>query len=395
EPFNPSAGIDTAKFDCLGSATYDNARNDRNTFCRTAPTHGTCTRAVIARCGTTIAPTLSNIIFDDLCDVGYDDARGKACGATPKGDPLPDGCGSETTEGYLVDFCKTPAGATNNTHCLVRYEASGVRAARWQTDAVDADKNPLTPIPAGGASKTDILTNFIVGGEDGLGFVADGTIITEILRQDAVRLDILDDSDDGKSGFGWASVRRGDVESFVFRDKSYIGLLSGTDVGAPIRDNTKTGVWNAKLTFLSRISAPVNATFILDVSFGPNTLKTRAGSLPIVHQDGTRTLSIDGKFTDAGVLYGTTDFYTSVGSTTSAGRGTLSGVIGVDGAVGIFASDNLETNTYTGGFVAALGGCTDHPFNAVCTSDADFDARLGKCRGDIMTNGAGGCDATA
>ncbi len=40
-------------------------------------------------------------------------------------------------------------------------------------------------------------------------------------------------------------VRRGDVASTAFRDKSYVGLLSGTDVGAPIRDNTKTGVWNA------------------------------------------------------------------------------------------------------------------------------------------------------
>ncbi len=115
----------------------------------------------------------------------------------------------------------------------------------------------------------------------------------------------------------------------------------------------------------------------------------------MVHQRWTRTLGIDGKFTDAGVLYGTTDFYAGVGSTTSAGRGTLSGVIGVDGAVGVFASDTLASNAYAGGFVAALGGCTDHPFNAVCTSDADFDARLGKCRGDIMTNGAGGCDATA
>ena len=350
------------------------------------------TRTVICEGG---GAAITANIFDDLCDVGYDNLRTMACVRAPSVRALPSTkCGSEAS-GLLRIYCRDEDdGATNSTHCPERYKAARVRAERWQTDAVDANQNDLTIVPAGGASKTDILTNFIVGGEDGLGFVADGTIITEILRQDAVRLDILDDSDDGKSGFGWASVRRGDVESFVFRDKSYIGLLSGTDVGAPIRDNTKTGVWSARMSFLSRISAPVNATFILDVSFGPNTLKTRAGSLPIVHQDGTRTLSIDGKFTDAGVLYGTTDFYTSVGSTTSAGRGTLSGVIGVDGAVGIFASDNLETNTYTGGFVAALG-CTDYPFNVGCTSDADILARAIACRGNIMTNGAGGCDATA
>ncbi|MCA8836083.1 MAG: hypothetical protein K8953_13460, partial [Proteobacteria bacterium] len=176
---------------------------------------------------------------------------------------------------------------------------------------------------------------------------------------------------------------------------TYVGLLSGTDVGAPIHDNSQTGVWIARLTFLlDSVAFSSPSTFILDVNFDDKTLKTRDDSRPILRSDGGRTLGIDGKFTDAGVLYGTTDFY--VGSIpTSFGRGTLSGLIGVDGAVGIFASDVGASNAYAGGFVATLGGCTDYIFNAACTSDADFDARLGKCRGDIMTNGPGGCDATA
>ena len=405
EPFNPSAGIDTAKFDCAGSATYDNARNDRNTFCRTAPTHGTCTRAVEASCGTPTAPTLSNIIFDDLCDVGYDDAREKVCGATPKDVTLPEGCGSELTEGYLVDYCKTPAGAANNIHCPVRYEASGVRAERWQTDAVDAtNENPLKIIPAGEANKDDALTNFIVGGEEGLGFVADGTIITQILRDNRdnggrndIRLNaVTNNNEDEKSGFGYTRILRGDVASTTFRNKTYVGLLSGTDVGAPIHDNTKTGVWIARLTFLlDSVAFSSPSTFNLDVNFGDRTLKTRANSRPWVNSDGSRTLGIDGKFTNAGVLYGTTDFYVGVGSTTSSGRGTISGLIGVDGAVGVFASDTLASNAYAGGFVATLGGCTAYPFNAACTSDVDIQAQAIACRGDIMTNGAGGCDATA
>ena len=346
-------------------------------------------------------------IFDDLCDVGYDKMRTTACANAPNAGALPSisKCGSETTTGYLFDYCKTPDGATNNIHCLVRYAASGVRAERWQTDAVDAtNENPLKIIPAGEANKDDALTNFIVGGKEGLGFVADGTIITQILRDNRdndgrndIRLDaVTNNNEDRKSGFGYTRILRGDVASTTFRNKTYVGLLSGTDVGAPIHDNTKTGVWIARLTFLlDSVAFSSPSTFNLDVNFGDRTLKTRANSRPWVNSDGSRTLGIDGKFTNAGVLYGTTDFYVGVGSTTSSGRGTISGLIGVDGAVGVFASDTLASNAYAGGFVATLGGCTDHPFNAVCTSDADFDARLGKCRGDIMTNGAGGCDATA
>ncbi|MCA8836031.1 MAG: hypothetical protein K8953_13200, partial [Proteobacteria bacterium] len=288
---------------------------------------------------------------------------------------------------------KTPDGATNNIHCLVRYAASGVRAARWQTDAVDAtNENPLTPIPAGGASESDAVTNFIVGGEDGLGFVVEpGGVIERVHSQAPVRLNILDDSDDDKSGFGYARVRLAGAGLNVERTKFYVGLLSGTNVGAPISDNSLTGVWRANLTYLEE-SRVFTSTFILDVNFGPNTLKTRANSRPSVISDGSRTLAIDGKFTETGVLYGTTNLYTG---SIPIGLGTLSGVIGVDGAVGIFASDaSSGGNVYVGGFVAALG-CTDNPFNVGCTSDADFDARVLKCRGDIDANGAGGCDATA
>ncbi|MGU9963321.1 MAG: hypothetical protein ACNYPD_04355 [Candidatus Halichondribacter symbioticus] len=407
EPFNPSAGEGTTKFNCLGSATYDPARMARNIDCRGDPSDDEkCMRAVIASCGTTIAPKLSTI-FDDLCNVGYDDARTTACANAPATTvrALPSTkCGSETTAGYLFDYCKEEAGAANDTHCPERYEASGVRADRWQTDAVDANENPLNLIPAGGEDKDDALTNFIVGGKEGLGFVADGTIITQILRDNSdnngrndIRLNaVTNNNEDEKSGFGYTRILRGDVASTTFRNKTYVGLLSGTDVGAPIHDNTKTGVWIARLTFLldsTAFSSP--SAFILDVSFGPNTIKTRANSRPWVNSDGSRTLGIDGKFTNAGVLYGTTDFYVGVGSIASAGRGTLSGVIGANGAVGVFASDTLASNAYAGGFVATLGGCTAYPFNAACTSDVDIRARAIACLGDIDTNGTGGCDATA
>ena len=60
---------------------------------------------------------------------------------------------------------------------------------------------------------------------------------------------------------------------------------------------------------------------------------------------------IDGDFTNAGVIYGTSSWTASGNSAT----GSLTGLIGAEGAIGAFVSSGENTNeVYTGGFVAAL-----------------------------------------
>ncbi|MCA8835702.1 MAG: hypothetical protein K8953_11535, partial [Proteobacteria bacterium] len=65
----------------------------------------------------------------------------------------------------------------------------------------------------------------------------------------------------------------------------------------------------------------------------------------------------------------------------TAGEATLTGLIGTNGAVGIFASDS--STAYVGGFVAAYIDCSDAgtPFDATC--GVDTEAQLSVCRGTI------------
>ncbi|MCA8834132.1 MAG: hypothetical protein K8953_03515, partial [Proteobacteria bacterium] len=170
----------------------------------------------------------------------------------------------------------------------------------------------------------------------------------------------------------------------------YAGILSDTDLGAPISSTNPTvALWDARLEMA--ISAEPHAdTFTMEVNFGPNTIKTRDTDDPVALPGG-RVFSIDGKFTDAGVLYGTTTLTRAGGSS----AGSLTGLIGSLGAVGVFFSDanNNTEGVYVGGFVAVPMLCESYPFAEQCTTDTDIRRKLAACNEDININGAGGCNA--
>ena len=130
----------------------------------------------------------------------------------------------------------------------------------------------------------------------------------------------------------------------------YAGILSTTDLGLPITDDIVSANWAAKYQDNDR-----RIGFDLTVTFN-GTRGTVDAYIPNV--DSADSFHIDGEFGANGVITGKVDrrfFADNVNPTPPESfNGTLSGIIGQDGAVGVFISDSTEVfDGYSGGFVAA------------------------------------------
>ena len=133
-------------------------------------------------------------------------------------------------------------------------------------------------------------------------------------------------------------------------DKYYVGLLSGTDLGAPVSNTAPNAVW---VGLVRALNTNIGRTFItgdfaLTVNFRDRTIAT--GDIPLATA-GVHSIALTGSFDGHGVLTGTTNY--KIDGTATAGY--LSGLIGTNGAVGVFVAssdtDNAAGN-YVGGFVA-------------------------------------------
>ena len=390
------------KTNCI-SDEDDNVANQR-TFCggrnlvnaQTSPFYDECTRTIWSTCGLPDRPNGNGVnLFDNsLCGGNeYDAARGLACmtaGQVPSSITPAPNCGDETdSNSYVYAYCDSDAGLTNFRDCPVAYARKNpVVSTVSLADFTSTGKNqllnpdrsgPLTVVASGGASLADANTNFITDGANrlDLGLANDKTVGTRTLK-----LNELGGNDNATSGFFIATglIDNGGTDVI----KKYVGLLSGTSLGAPLSDAMHGGTWGGKIRLrMGKINAatPVgNATLNLDfklkVDFATKTLKivNSQGADAVVSftesdYEGkpvkittspfspnrftviSPTFSItNGKFTDNGVIYGTTNLLVFSRNT----AGTLAGLIGRDGAVGIFASDGehgLDWD-YVGGFVA-------------------------------------------
>ncbi|MCA8834460.1 MAG: hypothetical protein K8953_05175, partial [Proteobacteria bacterium] len=158
----------------------------------------------------------------------------------------------------------------------------------------------------------------------------------------------------------------------------YAGILSGTDLGVPVSTTDPTAIWNGSFR-TDDARYPVD--FRLTVTFGA-TDETRTISA-FVKDTATRAGANDyyllaGTYDENGLITGTVNYgeFTGGERTTPANvgetevartpNGTIKGLIGVEGAVGVFISDVAEstvtnkitdtetfTNGYVGGFVAS------------------------------------------
>ena len=206
-------------------------------------------------------------------------------------------------------------------------------------------------------------------------------------------------TDQSASGFALVYIPEvKDNDIITSPSRYYAGLLSGTDVGGPLRDNSASGAWIGKLAFIvgqGELSGTVD--FTLDVDFDAKTIGASdtitAGDVD--YADTTLgQFYINGRFTDKGVIYGATRL--SNADATESSRGSLTGVIGQNGAVGAFVSsgagDSVNTlGEYAGGFVAAPElDCTTNPLDIRCDSNdnAIAMAQEAKCTTPLEDNPA-------
>ncbi len=212
----------------------------------------------------------------------------------------------------------------------------------------------------------------------------------------------------------------------------YAGIKSGTDLGRPLSEDIVeagwTDDWNGKIrtVWKGNSSYHLETDFELTITFNGGTGKV-GDIYALVNRQGTAHYLIDGEFDSKGVItgkvtYGLFNASDSLNSYTNIGRidGTLSGLIGDQGAVGVFVSDKDDSNNglngFSGGFVvsgfsegksALLRACSLDPFDVQC-SDTEFDSRktarieycitgdnaLGSskdCVGAIAATGANSC----
>ena len=320
-------------------------------------------------------------------------ARGTVCVDLSASQRSTNNCGDQDGTGgvYIQAYCNNGGAAANNRRdCRRAYEGKNTAAT--------ATVAKLTSTASAGKDRalndegTALLTGSNRDGTVAPAFVAvDGVVATnananfivEDSADDDTELDLgtatgltidaqyrgfltLDSLDTAynEGGIGFA-VARGD---FASGNNLYVGLLSGTDLGAPEPMRTDTVTWKALLLAMVGVNTPLaTPEFDLEINFGAKTFGIGTGGTGTVSITNLQNIRLHGRFTDNGVIYGTTSV-----SNPGENLGTLTGLIGADGAVGIFRGNVGGSYPYVGGFVAApaLADVTAVNFrtNAVNTS---------------------------
>ncbi len=137
------------------------------------------------------------------------------------------------------------------------------------------------------------------------------------------------------------------------RHSRSVGVLSGTDLGMPLRQTSGTAHWNGWFQVGYNL---VITDFVLDINFDDKTIPGSEGAIEaFVHSYSDYYYHLNGSFNNKGVIKGTAIYSRFIDgdrindTTGRIRRGTLTGLIGEEGAVGGFYKSGL----YTGGFVAS------------------------------------------
>ncbi len=212
-------------------------------------------------------------------------------------------------------------------------------------------------------NKDTRASEFLVGGATGISTT--GAIVNVISRADCeahnanprfannqITCALTDKGSLNLAGARFGEVTGSGVAFFKDDSNYYAGLLSGTDLGAPITNANQVGMWKGKYQVIG--SAAINKDFTLMVTFGVDaTVEGSVGSIEalVVTNPGFSHF-VKGTFNAAGIIKGTTVFGNFTSDIPEVDRtgvnGVLTGLIGVDGAVGAFHSA-----LYSGGFVAS------------------------------------------
>ncbi len=309
------------------------------------------------------------------------------------------------------DFTGENGGATlNSAGRLVGWIGNKKLVGAFASNAGSAEAyiGGFTAAP----STTPSPTSFTAGGTDKLTFTTNKTDAEEVSDQLPHPLGITSNTKFtiGSTTNGFALASENIADGAV---RLYAGILSGTDLGNPLFDNSVTGVWNASMNLLMR-EGTATANFALNVDLNAQTIETLADSPAEFTLTGvvpaTGRLTVKGRFSSIGKISGTTNI--QIGGTTtpvplSDSDGTLTGLIGEKGLVAAFISDAGSPDTYAGGFTATAGDCTigGTLFNKTSCPDTNLIAlnlRLRLCAerhpvamADFATNCTGDAAITA
>ncbi|MGU9962828.1 MAG: hypothetical protein ACNYPD_01845 [Candidatus Halichondribacter symbioticus] len=133
----------------------------------------------------------------------------------------------------------------------------------------------------------------------------------------------------------------------------YAGVLSETDLGAPVGTTfggQATGRWNGKFGYVAPRGGRTD--FTLEIDFANSRIEAFVLGRDGNHFHVKGSYDVSGAITNGTVDYGAFTANTRTPKATRTPNGVLTGIIGVEGAVGAFISDVTGSAGYAGGFIA-------------------------------------------
>ena len=326
------------------SQYHEQVRTNRVAFCLTPGNadNRLCTFARHHIC--------TNYPFDAQCidrDY-YAQFRRAACADAP----FAPRCAGEGYNDLRLSFCRRNAG---NPACPpppepeIQHASGHVTATVW-TDSFDEGEL------AAKASRTDTVSKFLKGRSGdldtgGIGLLAGGNVNYSGTLTLAGTYN-NGDSMDGDAADGIAFFAADQVNG---RFLSYAGILSGTDLGAPVTQTQGTAQWLGSFQHEGYSATD----FTLNILFGSGD---EAGLINTIIKDyASNDFHVAGSFDDTGVITGNVYLGTFNVNQDPITQGTikhtaeLTGLIGQQGAVGAFVGHTSSTTGFAGGFVAAPG----------------------------------------
>ncbi len=328
------------------------------------------------------------------------------CSTHAAGDPYQTGCADAAFDNQRTARALACAESATGTGCTTiasgGLTVAGCNATPFAAGCVDNDAfiyarfkscQDASPKPAHcSIAVADALgsANYVLGDDLQMSATAAET--------GGLTLADLDENGDTTAGFAFAYFAPTQTNGFnnFGTDKFYAGLLSTTNVGAALTTAPSSGKWAGKLSIATSNFVVENVDFTLDVDFATKTLdafSTRTATntdLDYVVIEDVR-LTINGKFTDQGIIYGRTDITDGSIRGAAVARGTLTGLIGAKGAVGAFVSsgEGESINTYgefAGGFVATNPDYRKAPFVPTPDDNANLVSYTDWVRGQELSN---------
>ena len=356
-------------FEHLGcNSLEDKIRTD---FCAIVPANRFnqgCIDGGLGGGGRTTFCNMPENLFNQNCldnDLGDDTARDPACLGSEAGDPEHPSCANRPG---VITACQMNPFSTTNTGCENLDTIVSIREVYCGTSAnftgrctvnYDDWKDSFNTVPPTTPNTTTRRNEFLNAGTDALDAALD-----EVFP---------DEHSETATALHLGELKGGDatdgVAYFIFQDSGqqyhYAGLDSQTDLGAPSFQETGTAVWKGRFNATKLDQA---TEFELEITFGG--AGDVAGSIAAFVPSGDDHFLLTGNYDENGVISGTVDYgaFTdrnrAVPTNSDATRkGILTGLIGRQGAVGVFVSgtgankDNITGGTgiatgYVGGFVA-------------------------------------------